>query len=325
MAKLKFKQGVRAVTGKPNWWDVNYQVNGERVTKRIEAKRFDEALAWRLGKKTTLRKIKEGTDSEEPIFDLTEVFKLLMKKIEGDVELGAIDRKAISGVKTRFQRFFFDYPKHLGVNWVTTADFTAKDFDNYEKYYGITLGRKQGRSSEMRWLKTIFSYMRQEQWISRERFIELREVKCPPKNFTPLIPNPDEDYETVFAWLYENDIRSHDFYYFLRRTARRPGHVRELLRENTKLKEEYIYMAKEKHKEESWIPINDIDLKRVVSRALDFSCKLDSPYLFVNKHGRQCSKSNPLRVFQAEAKACEISNWQKWTPYQLKKKQSSSM
>jgi len=319
MSKIKFKQGVRPVKESPGKWDINYQVDGVRVTDRIEAENFDKALEERQRRKNQLRENKEGSHSGELVFDLTEVFKMLMKKIENQVELEAVGRKTISNIRTRFQRFFFDYPKHLGVDWKTTKDFTAKDFDDYQNYYGITLGRKQGLSSEMRTLKRIFSYLKGEKWITATKLIELREVKCPPKNFTPLIPNPDEDFDKVFTWLNENDPRSYDFNYFLIRTARRPGKVRELLRQDVKLEQECIYVSKEKHKDESWIPFNDDELKKTVLRAMDFSCKLDSPYLFVNRHGRQFSKSNPIRVFKAAAKSCGILNWEKWTLYQLKK------
>lgn len=319
MSKNKFKNGVRAVAGEPGKWDVNFQVEGKRVTKRIEAKNYEEALSWRLAQKSSLRKKNEAITNGEQVFELNEVFNLLMEKIKNQVVLGEVDRKTISEISTRFQRFFFDYPKHLGVEWKTTADFTAKDFDNYRNYYGIFLNRKQGLSSEMRKLKRIFSRMKDKGWITRQKLFELREIKCPPKNFTPLIPNPDEDFKKVLTWFYKNDLRSYDFYFFLIRTARRPGKVRELLREHVNLTEEYIFVPKEKHGGESWIPFNDAELRKTVLRAVEFSRKLNSPFLFVNKDGKQFSKSNPLRVFKDAVKACGIPNWKQWTLYQLKK------
>ena len=316
MSKIKFKKGISILPVSPGRYRIYYPVNGKPVWETVDAANYREASNIRDAKKVEARKQQPRPGA---VIDLVDAFKLLMKKIENQVELGAVDRKTISNIRTRFQRFFFDYPRHLGVEWKTMVDFGVKDFDNYRNYYGITLGRKQGLSSEMRTLKRIFSYLKEEGWIVSQKLIELREVKCPPKNFTPLIPNPDEDFEKLFVWFNKNDPRSFDFNYFLIRTARRPGLVRELLRENTKLDKECIYTPKEKHKEESWIPLDDLDLKKIVTRAMEVSRKLDSPYLFVNKHGRQFSKSNPIRVFKAAAAACGISNWEKWTPYQLKK------
>ena len=322
----RFVRGVRRVAGsglKPGFlpqWDVNYQVDHKRETKRIEAENFEQALAKKVALKSDLRARLNGSKEGKPVYYLTEVVQQLMKKIEIQVKLGAIDRKAISEVSTRCQRFFLDYPKHLGVEWKTTADFTDTDFKNYGDYYGIVLGRARGRSSEMRKLKRIFSLMKEEKWITRDQLLDLRDVKCPPKNYTPLISNPNEDFEKVLGRLYENDRRSYDYFYFSRRTGRRPTIVRSLLRQDVRLDDEVIYVPKEKHKEESWIPINDVELKKVIIRAMDLSRKLNSPHLFVNKDGRQFSKSNPLRVFKAAAKACGIANWESWTPYQLKKK-----
>jgi len=127
-----------------------------RVTDRIEAENFDKALEERQRRKNQLRENKEGSHSGELVFDLTEVFKMLMKKIENQVELEAVGEKQFLILGLVFKDSFLTIQSIWVLIGKQPKTLTAKDFDDYQNYYGITLGRKQGLSSEMRTLRGSF-------------------------------------------------------------------------------------------------------------------------------------------------------------------------
>ena len=320
MSKIKFKNGVRIVAGKPGWWDVNYQVNGKRITKRIEADSYEGALACRLAMKSTLRKKKEGVDSGVPVFSLDEALEKITGKIENEILSGYRTKTALSEVVPPFQRFFFDYPKSLGKNWTTTTDFTPEDLEGYKAYYRDVIKKPNGLSSEISKIQNILTYFYNLKLISSLQLFEFRQVKRPSKNVRPFIGNPDSDFIMVLLWIKRKRPRLFDFLSFLSSTGRRPREVRAYRREYVDLEQNYINIPdKTKNKNPSKLRLDD-GLKKIVVRAMDFSRKLNSEYLFLNDCGRRFSANKPTEYFKTAAKQCGISNWDKWGIYQLKKR-----
>ena len=320
MSKQKFKQGVGAVKGNPKLWDINYQVNGKRVTKRIEADCYDDALACRLAMKSTLRKKKEGMDNGEPIFTLEEALEKITDKIENDIKSGYRNKTALSEVGPPFKRFFFDYPKSIGKTWVTTKDFKPEDLEGYKSYYRDVIKKPAGASSEMSKIKSILAHMYNLKLISSLQLFEFRQIKRPSKNVRPYIGNPDRDFVKVLKKIKEKRPRLFEFLSFLASTGRRPREVRAYRREYVDLEQNYINIPEQtKNKAPSKLRLDD-DLRKIVVRAIDFSRKLNSEYLFLNDYGRGFSANKPQEQFKEAAKDCEIANWNKWCIYQLKKR-----
>jgi integrase len=320
MRKLKFKNGVRAVKGSPVLWDINYQVNGVRTAVRLPFGSYDEALAWRLVQKSALRNRKEVAVGGEPVVDLHEALKLIQKRIKNKIDLGKLCKTSLSEVIPPYKRFFFDYPKSLGKVWITTADPTPDDLKEYENYYGNVLNRKAGVSTEFRKVKNIFYHFYEQKIMSLNRLSEFRAVESPSKNVRPFIGNPDSDFTKVLLLIKDKKPRLFEFLSFLASTGRRPREVRHYRREYVDLERGYINIpSKTKDGEPSKILL-DGDLRKIVVKAMEFSRKLNSEWLFVNDHGRQFSANNPQIKFQEAAKACKIPNWEKWCVYQLKKR-----
>jgi len=319
--KDKFKQGVRAVEGSPGLWDINYQVKKKRVTKRIEAVDYDAALTIRLAMKTTLRKKKEGVDNGEPVFSLDEALEKITEKIENEIIRGKRCNTALSEVVPPYRRFFFDYPKYLGISWGTTADITPKDLEGYKDYYSDVLKKPNGLSTEINKIQSILTHLYQLGFISSLKLFEFRQVKRPRKNSRPFIGNSASDFIKVLLWIKDKKPRLFEFLSFVTNTARRPKEVRRYLREYVNLEQDYIYVQAEitKNKRPSEI-ILDEELKRDVVKAVNFSKKLNSKYLFLNDNGRPFSANNPQLNFKKAAKECGIPNWEKWSVYQLKKR-----
>ncbi len=321
MPKQKFKNGMARVPGHSGKWDINYQVNGKRETDRIEASSYDEALAVRVARKEALRSKLKGNNSGILSFELNGVLEKLKAKVRTDIEMNRRCKTAISEVENPFRRFFFDYPKYLGKKWVTTADFTPQDFEEYQNYYGIVLGRPSGVTTEMSKIGHIFTHLNKLGFITSYRLLELRLVKRPKKNIRPYIGNPDEDFDKVLEYLRQNYPRLYDFILFVGNTGRRPKEVKAYKREYLNLNDKYIYVPGEvtKNGESNNIYFGD-DLKKVVERVMNFSRKLNSEYLFLNDQGKRFSANNPQTIFKKAAQACEIPNWKKWGIYQLKKR-----
>ncbi len=333
MPKQKFKRGVGAVPDRTGWWDINYQVNGKRVPKRMEffikdakgnydAKASREAAeTWRLDQKSKLRQVKEGTSKGESIFDLNEALKRITVKIKGEIERGERCKTALSEVIPPAQRFFFDYPKYLGKNWTTTADITPDDLERYKAYYRDVLKKPNGLSTEIGKIQNILTHFKKEKIITPQRLVEFREVRRPGKNVRRLIRNSESDFVKVLRRIKDEKPRLFEFLSFIGNTARRPREVRKYLRENAKVEHNYIDVPAEitKNKKPSKIHL-DTELKKDVERAASFSRKLNSEYLFLNDSGRPFSANNPQLNFQKAARECGIPNWKEWCVYQLKKR-----
>lgn len=319
MAKIKFKNGIRPVHGSSGKWDVNYQVNGIRFTKRINAKDRDEALAWRQNQKSSLRSKVEGNGN--PAVDLTTALEKLKKKVKSEIEQGVRGKTALSEVVPPFRRFFFDYPEYLGKVWTTTADITPFDLEGYKEYYSSVLKKPKGLSTEIGKIQNILTHFRQLNLISSIQLFEFRQVKRPHKNIKPFIGNSESDFVKVLLWIKKKKPRLYEFLCFITNTGRRPKEVRRYLREYVNLDQNFIYVQKEitKNKKQNWLHLSD-ELKKDVMRAVDFSRKLNSKYLFLNDHGRPFSANNPQVHFKEAARACGMTNWDKWSVYHLKKR-----
>ena len=328
-----FERGVRMVAGSDKVpgvlpkWDINYQVDGHRETKRIEAENYSRALEKCNVPKAELRKRLGGAAKGEPLYEIEEIYKKLERELESGEELGTVAKKTKSGVLNPFKRFYIDYPKHLGLVWRYESDATVTHYKEYRKYYGIDLNKPTGAGSEMRKLKTVYTWIHSIGCMSFHRLAELHYVKCPKKNVTPYIGNPEEDWDNFFTLLRERYPRTFDFLCFLERTGRRPGEVRTLLRGNVRELEECIFVPgvvfsenPAKNREPSLIPYNAPDLRKIMQRVLAFSRKLGSEILFLNEMGRPFSAGNPLVIVKKLAKELGIPNWNKWTVYQLKKR-----
>lgn len=320
MSKQKFKQGVAAVKGSPKQWDVNYQVKRKRVTKRIEADTYDDALAWRLAKKSALRNTKVGADNGEIAIDLNEALGRLIEKVKNEIDRGARCKTAMSDIVPSYRRFFFDYPKYLGKTWTTIDDFNSEDLEGYKNYYGNVLKKPMGASTEFGKIQNILTHLYQLKIITSLKLFELRQVKRLKKNVRPFIGNPTSDFIKVLMWIKDKKPRLFELLCFLANTGRRPKEVKEYRREFVDLEHNYINIpSKTKDGEPSKLRLDD-DLKKIVIRAIDFSRKLNSPYLFLNDQGRKFSANKPQEHFQNAAKECGMSNWDRWCIYQLKKK-----
>jgi len=320
MSKIKFKQGVRPVIGIPGRWDINYQVGGKRQTKRIEADCYEDALAYRLAMKSTLRKKNDGGIIEEPVITLKEAFGKITDKIENEIKSGYRNKTALSEVVPPFQRFFFDYPKSLGKKWVTVKDFKPDDLEGYKSYYRDVIKKPSGLSSEMSKIKSILAHMYNLKLITDLQLFGFKQIKRPSKNVRPYIGNPDSDFIKVLKKINEKYPRLYDFILFLASTGRRPREVRAYRRQYVDLEQNYINIPENtKNKVPSKLRL-DADLKKIVIRAMNFSRKLNSEYLFLNDYARPFSANKPQEQFQKAAKACKIPNADKWCVYQLKKR-----
>ena len=172
MSKYKFKNGVRAVAGEPNKWDVNFQVKGKRVTKRIDAKNYEAALTWRLSQKDTLRKTIDSKFSNEQVFSIDEAIKKIEKKFIVEIERGERNKTALTELLPPAKRFFKDYPTHLGKAWTTTGDFSADDIEGYKSYYRDVLNKPSGLASEINKILNIMTQLYREKFISSHRLFE---------------------------------------------------------------------------------------------------------------------------------------------------------
>lgn len=318
MSKSKFKNGVRAVAGKPGWFDVNYQANGVRKTKRDYFGSYDDALAWRLAQKSSLRDKKEGHPSA---IEIGEALDAVIKKIRGEVEQNARCKTSLSEIIPPSQRFFKDYPVFMGKKWITLDDVTPEDLEGYKNYYAAVLKKPQGLSTEMGKIQNIMTHLYQLKKINSQRLFEFRQVKRPRKNIRPFIGNSDEDFIKVLSWIKSKKPRLFEFLWFVTNTARRPKEVRRYLREYVNLEQNYIYIQPEitKNKKQSGLHL-DAALKKDVISAVNFSRKMDSKFLFLNDKGKPFSANNPQVNFKAAAKECGMANWEKWSVYQLKKR-----
>lgn len=318
MGKNNFKNGIRAVKGNTGLWDINYQVNGVRKAVRRPFGSYDEALAWRLAQKSILREKKEG---HAAAVEIGEALDSVIKKVRGEIEQNARCKTSLSEVIPPSRRFFKDYPAFIGKNWITLADITPEDLEGYKNYYSGVLKKPQGLSTEMGKIQNILTHLYQLKMINSQRLFEFRQVKRPRKNIRPFIGNSDDDFITVLNWIKAKKPRLFDFLCFITNTGRRPKEARRYLREYVNLQQNYIYVQPEitKNKRPSRIPLKD-ELKKDVIRAVNFSCKLNSKFLFLNDHGRPFSANNPQENFQEAAKACGMPNWEKWSVYQLKKR-----
>ncbi|MCB9748297.1 MAG: tyrosine-type recombinase/integrase [Candidatus Omnitrophica bacterium] len=318
MGKNNFKNGIRAVKGSPGLWDINYQVNGVRKTARLPFDSYDEALVWRLVQKSALREKKEGHAAAVKI---SEALDAVIKKVQGEIEQNARCKTSLSEVIPSSQRFFKDYPAFMGKNWIYLEEITPEDLEGYKNYYSGVLKKPQGLSTEMGKIQNILTHLYQLKKINSQRLFEFRQVKRPRKNIRPFIGNPDEDFIMVLNWIKDKKPRLFEFLHFVTNTARRPKEVRQYLREYVSLNQNYIYIQSDitKNKKPSGLHL-DAALKKDVISAVNFSRKMNSKFLFLNDQGKPFSANNPQVNFKEAAKACGMTNWEKWSVYQLKKR-----
>ena len=85
MPKQKFKQGVGAVPGNPGVWDINYQIDGKRVTKRISACDRNAAIAERSARIQALEHSKKSAGKGDPIVDLNEALAKITERIKNEI------------------------------------------------------------------------------------------------------------------------------------------------------------------------------------------------------------------------------------------------
>ena len=320
MSKVKFKQGVCPVKGSPGKFDINYQVKGKRITKTIAASNFEDALSMRLTMKSALRKKNEGAEKGETVATLDEALAKVTEKIKNEIASGYRNSTSLSEVLPPFQRFFFDYPKSIGKNWLTIKEVTPDDLEGYKAYYRDVIKKPEGLSSEVGKIQSILTHLYKLKLITSLQLFEFRQVRRLKKNVRPFIMNPDSDFIKVLLWIKNKKPRLFEFLSFLASTGRRPREVRSYKREQVDLENNYINIPdKTKNKIPSKILL-DAELKKIVVRAMEFSRKLDSEYLFLNDLGRKFSANKPQENFKKAAKACEIHNWNSWAVYQLKKR-----
>lgn len=315
MSRVKVYKGVRPTDTK-GVFEISYQIKGKRFWKRIEASNAEEAFL----KRGEAKKNSQKTNPEDASVELNVALETIKKKIQSGIDRGELCKTSLSEFIPPFQRFFVDYPKYMGKEWKTTADFTVQDFEGYKYFYGNHLNKSSGLSTEMRKISRIFAHLYQEEYISLEVFTKLKEVKKPKKNIRTLIANSISDYQIVFKKIKEERPRLYDYLKFLADTGRRGKEIRQYRRADVNLDKGYIMVrgSYTKSKEDSILPL-DADLKRIVERAVDFSRKLDLEHLFLNDWGRPFSHSKPQEYFQKVVKEVGIDNWKEWNIYQLKK------
>jgi integrase len=321
MPKQKFKQGVGAVPGNPGVWDINYQIDGKRVTKRISACDRNAAIAERSARIQALEHSKKSAGKGDPIVDLNEALAKITERIKNEIISEERCKTSLSSVVPPYRRFFFDYPKSIGKTWTTTADFTPDDLEDYKDYYSKISENPKGVSAEICKIQNILTHFYKLRLISALKLFEFRQVRRPPKNVRPYIGNPQSDFIKVLLWIKKRKPKLFEFLCFVTNTGRRPKEIRRYLREYVNLDQDYIQVPASitKNKKASYLLLDDA-LKKDVIRAVNLSRKLDSKYLFLNDNGHPFSANNPQLNFQLAAKECGMPNWEKWCVYQLKKR-----